>query len=410
MATNYATYYAQALSQAYPYMLRFGALYARKQEGDYKWLQNGSHTIMVPSVSVSGRVDANRNNITALSNRQQRHSNQWTPLTLRNHRKWDDFIHPLDIDETNQVLTIQNITRQMNEQEKFPEMDRYLISTLYADWIALGRVPLSAALSTANVLTYFDKMMVMMTEHNVPGTGRILYVNPNVNLLLKGAIQWYRTQNVQGTAPAAIQRALASIDNVTVEEVPSDSMKTVYDFTVGAVPGASAKQIQMFLVHPSSVITPEEYDFVSLDPPSTVSEGKWMYFEESYNDAFILPNKQYGIEFLVDDLASGAATFTSAANTAADAAVGDTLITMTAPVSTNVKPGSKYFYAVDASTAPTALAYGEIATNNSEWTAWDGKNTTVLNITNGYKITILVTDADGRVYASGSGTITSKTA
>lgn len=404
--TNYATFYAQALSQAYPYQLRYGALYARNQEGDYKWLQNGAHTIMVPSVSVTGRVDASRSSIDSLGSRTQRHSNDWVPLALRNHRKWEDFIHPLDIDETNQVLTIQNITRVMNEQEKFPEMDKYLISTVYADWTALGRTPLSAALTTQNVLDYFDKMMVMMTEHNVPTTGRIMYVNPNVNLLLKGAIQWYRTQNVQGTAPAAIQRALSSIDNVQIEEVPSDSMKTVYDFTVGAVPGVSAKQIQMFLVHPSAVITPDEYDTVLLQEPSAVSQGKWMYFEESYNDVFILPNKQYGIEFLVADLAAGTATFTSAANTASDAVVGDTLITITAPTGTNVKAGSRYFYKAAASTAPEALAYGELV--GSDWTEWDGKATTVLNITNGYKATLLVADADGRVYASGNGTITSK--
>lgn len=189
--TNYATQYAQALSQAYPYQLRYGALYARNQEGDYKWLQNGAHTIMVPSISVTGRTDAARGSITSLGSRAQAHSNNWTPLALRNHRKWEDFIHPLDIDESNQVLTIQNITRTMNQEEKFPEMDKYLISTVYADWLALGRVPLSAALTVNNVLDYFDKMMVMMTEHNVPTTGRIMYVNPNVNLLLKGAIQWY---------------------------------------------------------------------------------------------------------------------------------------------------------------------------------------------------------------------------
>lgn len=404
--TNYATHYAQALSQAYPYQLRYGALYARNQEGDYKWLQNGAHTIMVPSVSVTGRVDASRGAIDSLGNRTQAHSNSWTPLALRNHRKWEDFIHPLDIDETNQVLTIQNITRAMNEQEKFPEMDKYLISTLYADWLAKARTPLTATLTVNNVLEYFDKMMVMMTERNVPTTGRILYVNPNVNLLLKGAIQWYRTQNVAGTAPAAIQRALASIDGVQVEEVPSDSMKTVYDFTVGAVPGVTAKQIQMFLVHPSAVITPDEYDTVLLQEPSAVSQGKWMYFEESYSDVFILPNKEYGIEFLVDDLSSAAVTFNSAAYTGTGAKVGDCNITLTAPTGTNVKAGSRYFYKAASSTAPDAVGFGELV--GSGWTEWDGKAETVLNITNGYKATILVTDADGRVYASGNDTITSK--
>lgn len=402
--TNYATQYCQALSQQYPNVLHFGALFARKQEDDYRWAN--AHTIEVPSVTVTGRVDGNRS---GFIDRTQRHSNTWTALTLRNHRVWSDFLHPRDIVETNEVLSIQNITRVMNETQKFPEKDRYLVSTLYSDWTALGRVPLTGTLSTQNILSYFDLMMEMMTEHNVPATGRILYVTPPVNTILKGATAWYRQQNVQGTAPAAIQRALTSIDSVVIEEVPSDDMWTVYDFTVGAVKGASAKKIQMFLVHPICLITPEVYDFAQLDAPSAGSQGKYEYFEESFEDVFLLPNKQYGAEFFIGDLASTSVTFTSAASTDSGAVVGDCKITLTAPTGTNVKPGTRYFYAAATSTEPTALGYGEIAADNTNWTEWDGKNTTVLSITNGYKATILVTDVDGRVYGSGNGTITSKT-
>ena len=93
-----------------------------------------------------------------------------------------------------------------------------------------------------------------------------------------------------------------------------------------------------------------------------MTQGKWMYFEESYNDVFILPNKQYGVEFLVDGLSASTATFTSAAYTGTGATTGDCNITITAPTGTNVKSGSRYFYKADASTAPTALGYGEDAT------------------------------------------------
>lgn len=398
--TNYATQYCKSLSQAYPYMLHFGALFARNQEGDYRF--TNAHTIEVPTLRVTGRVDASRNSMSNLGDWEQAHSNEWTPLVLRNHRKWRDFIHPRDIDESNEVLSITRITQTMNQEEKFPEMDRYLISTLYNDWRALGRVPLTAKLTAQNVLTYFDQMMVMMTEKNVPSTGRILYITPQANLFLKSAVQMYRTEL---NAPATIQRAIANIDSVSVEEVPSGSMKTVYDFTIGSKVGTSAKQVQMFLVHPSAVITPEEYEFANLTAPSAVSEGKWLYFEESYNDAFILPNKQYGIEFLVSDLESSAATFSSQAGTAAS---GDTKVTITAPVGANVIPNTRYFYAAKAGSAVEAPAFGTLVADDAEWTEWDGKNTTVLSIPNGQHMTLLACDTDGRVYASGSATVTSK--
>ena len=180
-------------------------------------------------------------------------------------------------------------------------------------------------------------------------------------------------------------------------------MLTAYDFTVGAVRGASAKQIQMILIHPSCVITPEVYDFAQLDPPSAGSQGKYEYFEESFEDVFLLPNKEYGAEFVVANLSNGSATFTSAVGED----VGTTAITMTAPTGSNLKAGSRYFYKAASSTAPDALGFGVNAAETDGWTEWDGESDVA--ITNGYKATILVTSADGRVYAAGNGTITAKT-
>ena len=206
----------------------------------------------------------------------------------------------------------------------------------------------------------------------------------------------------------AVQRALSYLDNVKVEEVPSDTMWSKFDFTVGAVKANDAKKVQMFLVHPSAVITPENYDFAQLDPPSAGSQGKYEYFEESFEDVFILPGKEDGIEFLVADMSSASATFTTAAYTGDGAKVGDFNATISAPAGANLLPGSRYFYKEQASTAPAALAYGENAANTAGWVEFDGKATTVLNATNGHKMTLLVCDANGRVYASGNATITSK--
>lgn len=293
MPTNYAEQYAQALSQAYPNVLHFGALFARNQEGDYRWV--ASDTVKVPTLSVTGRTDATRGTIGA---KTTRHSNTWTPLTLRNHRKWDDLVHPRDIAETNDVLNIQNITRVYNQEEKFPEMDKYLISTLFADWTAKGHKATEVTLTVENVLLQFDAMMERMTENNIPMDGRILYAIPAVDTLLKNAKGLYRTLDVSA-APAAVQRALSYVDRVQIEIVPSDHMKTVYDFTVGAKASDNAQQVSMFLVHPTAVITPISYEFAQLDPPSAGSDGHYVYFEESDEDVFILPNKDAGLDFVV---------------------------------------------------------------------------------------------------------------
>lgn len=288
-ALNYAQAYQAALANAYPYVLHFAALRSAPNDSRYKW--DGAKTILIPTLSTTGRVDASRDTIGVAS---RNFDNAWEPKTLANHRKWSTLVHPMDVDETNQVGSIQNITQTFNEEKKFPEMDAYLVSKVYADWSTAGGSADTTALTVDNVLSVFDGYMEAMDEKNVPTAGRILYVTPHVKTLLKQAKEINRfIQN----GDAAINRAVRSLDEVTIEAVPSTLMKTVYDFTEGYAAGVGAKQINMLLIHPSAVITPEKYAFAQLDAPSAGSEGKWVYFEESYEDVFVLNKRKDAIMF-----------------------------------------------------------------------------------------------------------------
>ncbi len=291
-AVNYATEYSQALDQAYPNVLHFARYRSTANDARYRWVN--ANTIEVPSISTTGRVDGDRDTI---GTAKRNHSNAWVPLTLTNHRKWSTLEHPMNIDETNQVLSIQNITRVFNETQKFPEMDAYFISKVYADFVAAGKTADTTALTVDNILSVFDDMMERMDEKNVPQSGRILSVTSKVNKILKNAKEMSRTIK---NGETSIKRTVHDIDDVEIEVVPSDLMKTVYDFTEGYEAGEGAKQINMFLGHPSATITPEKYSFAQLDAPSAGSEGKYVYFEESYDDTFILKNKIDAIEFNIE--------------------------------------------------------------------------------------------------------------
>lgn len=291
---NYVTKYAQALSQAYPYVLHFGALYATPNNGRFRW--TGARTIEIPSITTTGRVDSNRDTV-ALA--QRNYDNSWEPKTLANQRKWSTLVHPMDIDQTNDVATINNITAVFNNEQKFPEMDAYCISKIYADWIAQSRVADTTAPTVDNILSLFDAMMQGMTEDRVPAAGRILYCTPAVDTMLKNATAIQRSFDVQ-TGAAVINRNVVSLDQVQKEVVPPELMKTIYDFTTGWRVGDTAKQIHMMLIDPMAVITPVSYQFARLDPPSAGSEGKYVYFEESFEDVFILNKKAAGIRFLVE--------------------------------------------------------------------------------------------------------------
>ena len=290
-AVNYAKEYQSALSNAWPHVLRFGALYAAPNNGRFRFLR--SNIIEVPTLTTTGRKEASRD---AIVEPGRHWDNGWVPLELTNHRYWDTLVHPRDIEQTNMAASIANITKTYNEQQKFPEMDAYTISKIYADFVELGKTVDTTAITTDNVLTVFDGMYQQLIEDLVPMTGLILYVTPAVNTTLKNAKALSR-QLAIGPQKAVVERALASLDEVKIEVVPSILMKTLYDFSDGWAPANAAKQINLALIQPQSIITPVTYSAAALDEPCAKTNMQYYYYEESDEDVFILPNKETGIAF-----------------------------------------------------------------------------------------------------------------
>ena len=307
MAVNYATEYSRALAQAFPYVLNFGALYSTPNNGRYRWVN--AKTIEIPSISTTGRVNADRDTIATA---QRNYDNAWETKVLSNQRKWSTLVHPKDIDQTNMVTSISNITQVFNEEQKFPEMDAYLVSKLYADWTTdvagdtahdsyTGKTADTTALTASSILGVFDNLMLAMDNARVPANGRILYCTYEAKKLLQNAQidannTLGRQINVE-SGPNAIDRRVSRLDEVEVIGVPATLMKTSYNFTTGWAPAKDAAQINLFLVHPTAVITPVSYTFSQLDEPSAGSEGKYIYYEEAFEDAFILNKKADAIQF-----------------------------------------------------------------------------------------------------------------
>lgn len=385
-ALNYAVQYSRELANAYPQVLHFAAL--RSTENDQRYQIVDAKTIRIPILSTTGRTNGNRDTIGGTT---RNFDNDWETKTLGFHRVWKTLVHPRDIVETNMVASIANITRVFNEQQKFPEMDDYLVSKAYADWVDAGGTAIEIALTTDNILEVFDTLMMNMDEEDVPSVGRRLYVTPAVEKILKSAEGIARALLVTNN-DGRLARLVANIDNVDIEKVPSKHMKTVYDFTVGSKIGASAKQISMFLSHPSCLITPDVYEFVKLDPPSAGSEGKWVYFEESYGDVFILNKRICGLQFVVDS-GLGTLTVTSAAGTNS----GDTKLT----ISPAKASGNSYKYKVADSVSP--VTYGQ---NVQTWASWDG--TADITAQTGKVVTVVECDSAYKAQKAGSATVTAK--
>lgn len=298
---NYATEYARELAQAYPYALYFGDIWSATKP-EIKFVNN--KTIEIPSLSTTGRVNGDRDSIGTFS---RNFDNAWETKTLSQHRTWGTLVHPRDIDETNQVASIANITKVFNEEQKFPEMNAYAISRIYSLRNEQKAVTALAkgTITKDNVLEYFDAKMDEMDEAGVPTAGRLLYVDTYTKTLIDTAKESARYLNA---SDEDVKRRLSRIDEVRIISVPTKFMKTAYTFATGAdgsngyAVAEDALNVKMFLIHLSAVIPAVNYDFAQLESPSALSQGKYVYFEESFEDLFIFNKKVDGIQFVVENV------------------------------------------------------------------------------------------------------------
>lgn len=299
MTVNYAESYSRELANAYPYVLYSGALWSNENTKKYKIVD--AKTIKIPLLSTGGRVDGDRTKIGDFS---QNFSNEWETKTLTNHRIWQTLVHPQDVNQTNMVASISNITKVMNETKKFPELDVMMFSTIYSLRNAQKAITAETADLTANtVLTKFDAMMDAMDEALVPVSGRVLYCDTYTKTLIDDAIAIVRNNGDKKLA-----RNVSRIEEVDIVSVPTALFKTEYTFNDGKTSGqtdggfvakSTAKDIAMILLHPSAILPIVSYSFAQLQPPSALSQGKYVYFEESFEDVFILNKRVDAIQICV---------------------------------------------------------------------------------------------------------------
>lgn len=249
-------------------------------------------TIKIPRMDVAGYKNHSRSG----GWNRQAVSNDFELKVLTFDRDVEFYVDAMDVDETNQIVSAANLTNTFETEQAIPELDKYRFSKIHSDYVALGKSVDTTALTTANALETFDTLMQNMDEAEIPLEGRILYVTPTTYKLLKQADEMRRVINVQSNN-GVINRVVRQLDDVTLVQVPSSRMKTVYDFTDGAVVGVGAKQINMILIHPACVIAPIKHTAIYLWEPGSHTGGDgYLYQNRRYTDLFLIERKADGIQ------------------------------------------------------------------------------------------------------------------
>jgi hypothetical protein len=283
---NYVTQFERELTQKYSRELMTSEMTTEK----VKFIN--ANTVKLPFVEMAGYKDHSRNG----GFNRQNLKNDFQTFVLKHDRDVEFFVDTMDVDESNQALAAANITNEFETQQAIPETDCYRISKCYSEFKTAGGTPDNTALSVENILSIIDGAMKQMTEDEVPVEGRILYVTPTVDQYLKDAKELQRYLNVNGSNDGKVKRSIVDLDGLKIKPILSARMKTVYDFSDGCKPGVLAKQINMILFHPKSLLACDKHQYIKLWPEGTHTQGDgYLYQNRKYGDLFVIPNRKEGV-------------------------------------------------------------------------------------------------------------------
>lgn len=276
---EYATIFSNVLRELYGQELTCDDLYHSNSDIQ---IVNGKD-IKIPKLSVSGYKDHTRGG----SFNSGTYSNGYETKTLDHDRDIEFAVDPLDVDETNLVVTVSNIQNRFEKTQAIPELDSYTYSKIYTEAKRVNAKIKTTALTSANVLSDFDDNLEAFAEAGVPLDRVILYATPSYKKLLKNAEGIQRTLEVSSSS--GIDRRVRSLDDINkIVEAPSARMKSLFDFTDGCKADSTAKQIDYILIDPEAQVSRVKYAYIKMFTPGTDSRtaDNYMYQNRKVNGTF----------------------------------------------------------------------------------------------------------------------------
>ena len=197
-------------------------------------------------------------------------------FTLKKDRSFTFAIDKLDKDETGgQLAAASALARQVREVV-IPEVDTYVYSIMSA---GAGQKPAAVALTADNIYMEIIKASNALDNEEVPETGRVIVVTPDVYLLMKQCKDIVMETDIGNDL--RLKGVISNLDGANVIKVPKKRLPADFGFMIA---------------HPVACVAPtklEDYK-THQDPPGIsgeLVEGRICY------DAFVLENKAKAIYY-----------------------------------------------------------------------------------------------------------------
>lgn len=246
---------------------------------EFNW--TGAHTVKVYKVTTGSMNDYDRQGTGSgvTGSRYGKVESLSTTLeefTLKKDRSFTFAIDKLDVDETQQQVQAAKALARQQREVIIPEVDKYVYGVMAE---GAGTKPAAVELTESNIYDEIIKGNAALDNAEVPETGRILVVTPDVYLLMK------KDKNITMETDIAnemrLKGVIAMIDGLKVIKVPANRLPENFGFMIA---------------HPCATVAPtklEDYT-VHENPPGisgSLVEGRICY------DAFVLDNKKKAIYY-----------------------------------------------------------------------------------------------------------------
>lgn len=191
-------------------------------------------------------------------------------FTLKKDRSFTFAIDKLDTDETVKNLQAATALERQIREKVVPEVDTYTYGVMCEN---AGQKPDAKALTNANIYTEILAGNQALDNAEVPETGRIIVVTPDVYVLMKQCKDI--TMETDISNELRIKGVIAMIDGAMVIKVPKNRLPENFGFLIA---------------HPCATVAPTKLEDYKIheDPPGisgSLVEGRIAY------DAFVLDNK-----------------------------------------------------------------------------------------------------------------------
>jgi len=197
-------------------------------------------------------------------------------FTLKKDRSFTFAIDKLDSDETVRNLQAASALERQVREKVVPEVDTYVYGVMCAK---AGQQPNAKALTKTNIYTEILAGNKALDDEEVPETGRIIVVTPDVYVLMKQDTNITMETDIGNDL--RIKGVIAMIDGAMVIKVPANRLPEKFGFMI---------------VHPVATVAPTKLEDYKIheDPPGisgALVEGRIAY------DAFVLDNKANAIYY-----------------------------------------------------------------------------------------------------------------